>query len=157
MSLEWCKEHCPKTHRPKGVQSQYTVGRAYWCPVYPDYMGKCFIHCNLDSDRVCGDCVHWYGHCTTEPEGQPLYNSNGRHALYGSCPFQITGVSASWHNDCPHFRKRPKDFDWAFIDWVEDQIEQMGLDPAASTTRPVRIKIRKQWFDMWDNNSPRLG
>ena len=157
MSLEWCKEHCPKTHHPKGAQPRYIVGRAYWCPVHPDYMGKCFTHCNLDSDQICGDCVHWYGHCTTEPEGQPLYNSNGRHVMYGSCPFQITGVSASWHNDCPHFYKRPKDFNWAFIDWVEEQVEDTGLDPASPEARPIRIKMRQKWFDMWDTNPPRLG
>ena len=149
MSLEWYKEHCPKTHHPKGAQSMATVGRPYWCPVHPDFMGKCFIHCNLDSNQVCSDCVHWYGHCTTEPEGTPKYNSNGRHKKFGLCPYQINDVGADWHNDCPHFYKRPEGFDWACPDWIEHQIEQKGFDPEAISTRPIRIEIRKQWFNMW--------
>ena len=156
MSLEWCSEHCPKIHHPKRAQPKNTVGRDYWCPLYPDFTGKCFFHCNLDSEQVCGDCAHWYGHCTTEPIGKPKYNSNGRHNIFGHCPFQISNVSSTFHNDCPHFRKRPKDFDWAFIDWVEDQLKQSGVDLAASSTRPLRVETRKKWFEMWDDNQPRL-
>lgn len=83
MSLEWCKEHCPKIHHLKGVQPQHTVGRVY-------------------------------------------------------------------------FRKRPEDFNWAFIDWVEDQLKQSSVDLAAPLTRPLRIEMRKKWFEMWDDNQPRL-
>ena len=156
MSLEWCKEHCPKIHHPKGAQPKNAVGRDYWCPLYPDFTGKCFSHCNLDSEQVCGDCVHWYGNCTTEPQGSPKYNSNGRHSIFGHCPFQISNVSSTFHNDCPHFRKRPEGFDWAFIDWVEDQLKQSGIDLAAPSTRPLRIEMRKKWFEMWGDNQPRL-
>lgn len=150
MSLDWCVKHCPRTHHPKGAQPKNVVGRNYWCPVFPDYMGACFAHCNLDSNQICGDCVHWYGHCTTKPEGTPKYNSNGRHNQFGSCPHRIGIVSANWHNDCPYFHKRPDNFDWAMEDWVEDQIEKTGKDPASPDTRPLRIEIRKRWLKMWE-------
>lgn len=140
MSLKWCQEHCPKTHHPKGVQAINTVGRPYWCPLFPDFMGKCFIHCNLDSDQICGDCVHWYGHVTFDDK---------RHARFGKCPFQIGSVTANWHNDCPHFYKRPEYFPDAFPDWVEAQVEKTGINPASPDARPHRIEARKRWFEMW--------
>lgn len=149
MSLKWCQEHCPKIHRPKGTQTMSIVGRPYWCPVHPDFMGKCFYHCNLDSNQICGDCVHWYGHCTTKPIGQPKFNSNGRHKVFGFCSYQIGSVGAKWHNDCPHFYKRPKNFDWAMPDWVKDQLEQNGFDLEAASTREARKEVREQWFRMW--------
>lgn len=158
MSFEWIKEHCPKTHHPKGVQPKNIVGRQYWCPLHADFVGKCFYHCNLDAEQLCGDCVHWYGDCTAEePIGYSKYNSNGRHDRFGQCPYQITSVGAEWHNDCPHYFKRPKDFDWAFPDWVEHQVEQSDIDAASLQARPLRIRAREQWFEMWGDKTPRLG
>lgn len=156
MSLQWCSEHCPRIHHPKGAQAKNIVDRPYWCPNFPDVTGKCFGHCNLDSSQTCGKCVHWYGHCTTEPVGQPKYNSNGRHARWGFCPYQIEDVTASWKNDCPYYLERPKDFDWAFPDWVEDQIGKEGFDTSAPETRSIRIEMRHRWFEMLGADYPRF-
>lgn len=150
MSLEWRKKHCPKIHHPKSSQPKNVVGRVYWCPVHPDFLGSCFEHCNLNSEQVCGNCVHWYGHCTTEPIDQPKFNSNGRHRDFGFCSYQIDNVGAKWHNDCPHFYKRPENFDWAMPDWVEDQLEQNGFYLEVALTRKARKEVREQWFRMWE-------
>lgn len=148
MSLEWIEKHCPVTHPAAGKHRN--------CPIYSDFMGKCFYHCNLDSEQICGDCVHWYGHCTSEQNGMPKYNSNGRHHLYGNCPFQIGDVESTLHNDCPHFHKRPEGFDLAMVDWVEEQVEATGIDPAIPEARPIRKKMRKEWFDMWDTDTSNM-
>ena len=141
MSLEWCTEHCPRTHHPKGAQASHTVGRPYWCPIFPDFMGACFQHCNLDSEQVCGDCVHWYGQITFE---------GNRHSKYGNCPYVIGGVGSKWHNDCPHYHARPKNFDETFPDWIERQIKERGFNPASPQARSIRKEVRKQWFKIWE-------
>lgn len=126
------------------------------CPLFAYFTGKCFRHCDLTSERTCGECVHWQGHVTIESEGQPKYNSNGRHKKYGECPFIIGFVGVRYKHDCPHFVKRPDDFDWAMTDWVENELEKDGYDLAAPETRPARIVMRQKWFDMWDCDVPRF-
>lgn len=143
-----CKEY-KKTHNARNS------GDYKECPLFAHYTGKCFQHCDLTSECTCGECVHWQGHCTTEkPIGQPKYNSNGRHKTYGTCPFVIGGLNSYFKHNCPHFIKRPDNFDWAMTDWVENELEKAGYDLAAPETRPARVNMRQKWFKMWKCNPP---
>lgn len=42
------------------------------------------------------------------------------------------------------------------VDWVEEQVEATGIDPAIPEARPIRKMMRKEWFDMWDTDTSNM-
>ena len=110
------------------------------CPYYYESFGKCFSHCDLKSNRKCGDCAHWIGNCTSD--------ISKRHSLYGHCFYCMGGVCSDFKTNCPHYTKR-KDGEPNYIDWIEARVIELGGNPEPSLrTRRLRQQAREEWVKL---------
>ena len=95
----------------------------------------CFEYCDLWSNKICGECVHW------EPdEGVKGYSDK-----YGHCYWLTCHVHTYYKCTCPHYYKRPDDFTTYYHDWIEEQTSKEVKDWYSVEARPVRTKYYKQW------------
>lgn len=108
------------------------------CPYYHEVFGKCFSHCDLKSELVCGDCAHWLGDCTS---------GDGRHEVYGHCFYSIELVNANFRTNCKHYTER-KPNEPNYVDWVETRVIELGgASDSSPENRKLRIQARKEWKD----------
>lgn len=112
-------------------------GNKKGCPYYHETFGKCFSHCDLKSNLKCGDCAHWLGDCTSDP--------NKRHDLYGHCYYCIGEVHSNFQTNCKHHTKRKQD-EPNYVDWIEARVIELGgLPDSSEESRRLRRQARKEW------------
>lgn len=111
------------------------------CPYYDPIFGKCFHRCGYpNSPHTCGECAHWVGNCTSDPDK--------RHDKYGSCLYYCGGVASYFKCNCEHFYQR-KPGEPNYIDWVESRVIELGGAPDSS---PESRELRKQARQEWKNS-----
>lgn len=111
----------------------------YECPVPLKNMCH-FPHCDLSSDKTCGECVHFEGNLTQD---------GSRHPDIGHCYWTIGIVRASYKCDCPHHYLRPDNFSWTYSDWIEAQLGEFA-GSSSPAVRPLRKKKYQEWKKMFD-------
>lgn len=108
------------------------------CPYFHETFGKCFSHCDLKSDLVCGDCAHWLGNCTS---------GDGRHKICGHCFYVVGEVNSNFRTNCKHHTKR-KPNEPNYVDWIEARVIELGgASDGSPENRKLRIQVRKEWQD----------
>lgn len=129
------------SHCPQHKEGRYKHGRNNFFPcickdsLHDEFGESCFIFCDVDSDHVCGECVHWLGDVTSKGK---------RHEKYGSCFLSIGNVGAWWPTCCPKFVKNVDNVNW--YDFVENYVfQQTGKNDSSPECREARIAARELW------------
>lgn len=105
------------------------------CPYYWFILGKCFTHCDLTSDKKCGNCAHWTGYWGIDKRNESL----------GGCVHYIGDVDARLKTDCPHYTER-KPNELNYYDWVENFVTTHANTEDEVELRKIRIQGRKEWI-----------
>lgn len=129
MPINW--EACPLYNKDKKRYKECPAPLADMCH---------FSHCDLSSDKTCGECVHFEG---------TIAASGERHKTYGHCYWTIGVVSSTYKCNCPHYFPKPDGFQFTYSEWIENELGEFAYssDP---TVRPLRKEKRLEWGKLFD-------